>query len=144
MGDERLANLVMVALACAIDEDYDGAFRAVSEVGEQAGPGQFQMYAACVAFAETGRQALVKLYGDQAPDLARDQYWSVEQLPSPDGAPDAQDLFAVRFIVAVANNDKPQAMALWQAALRASSAEYIASVAAVLTAAAGLVRKAFL
>jgi hypothetical protein len=136
MDQQELGHLVTVALATAIDGDADGAATAVCTIGERSGPGQFEVYAACCSFAEAARQALVKLYDGKAPDRSRGEMWAMQQVP---GA-DVYETWAMRFIVAYANDDKPQAMALWKTAIDQTDTDYVASVASVLSTAASLWR----
>lgn len=136
MDQQELGDLCMQALAAAIDGDSDAAATAVCTIGERSGPTQFEVYAACCAFAEAARQALAKLYDAKAPDTSRGEMWAMQQLP---GA-DVYETWAMRFVVAYANDDKDQAMALWKTALDQTDEDYVASVASVLTTAASLWR----
>jgi hypothetical protein len=139
MTEQELGELVLTALSRAIGGDVDGAARAVCEIGEKSGPQQSEVYGACCGFAEAARQSLVKLYGDRAPDRSKGERWAMLQLQRR-LKPDAADLFAMRFIVAYANDDQPTALALFSAALRATDEEYVASVASLLATTASLAK----
>ncbi|CAL9609329.1 hypothetical protein SUDANB1_05592 [Streptomyces sp. enrichment culture] len=136
MDSKELEGLVSAALVAAIEGDADAAATAVCTLGERSGRDQFEVYAACCAFAEAAKQALVKIYDDQVPDVSRGEMWSMHQLPGADAA----ETWAMRFVVAYSNDDKPQAMALWRTALNQTDEDYVASVAAVLSTAASLWR----
>jgi hypothetical protein len=136
VDEQELADLVMTALADAIEGDVDAAATAVCTIGERSGPGQFDVYAACCGFAGAAKQALVKLSGGKEPDASLGQMWGMQSLPGADAA----QLWAMRFIVAYCNDDKDQALALWRTVLNQTDEDYVASVAAVLSTAASLWR----
>ncbi|MFF5655267.1 hypothetical protein [[Kitasatospora] papulosa] len=138
LTSRELADLVTTALVQAVDGHADSAAETMIEIGTRSNAQHSEVYGACCAFAEAARQSLVKIYGDRAPDLSKGQQWVMGQLPGL-GRADAADLFALRFIVAYSNDDKPTTWALWRAALGASDDEYVSSVGALLATAASLV-----
>ncbi|WP_406321761.1 hypothetical protein [Streptomyces sp. NBC_00519] len=140
MEQQKLYQLTTDALARAIDGDMDGAATAIVEIGQNSADG-FDVFAACCGFAEAARQAMVKLNGGDPADPDRGGGWAVRPVDDEDQV-DAPLLFARRFIIAYANDDQPTALALWRAALLASHAEYVASVASLLATAARLANEA--
>lgn len=134
MDHEQLARLTHTAITCAMSGDSHGAATTLMEIGQDDDP--FTMYAACCAFAEVGKAALVKFYGDRAPDPARGGMWAMQMLDP--ARSDPAEVFATRFLIAYANDDKDQAPALFRAALESSDAEYCSSVAQLLATAVGL------
>ncbi|MFF5980884.1 hypothetical protein ACFY78_18765 [Streptomyces olindensis] len=138
MDRDRLYELTMRAIGCALEGDANGATDAMLEIG-QSGTWH-DVYGSCCAFAEVGKAALIKFYGDQAPDPTRGDMWAMQMLPGK--AADPCEVFATRFIVACANDDKPGALALFRAALESSDEQYVGSVAALLATAASLANSA--
>ncbi|MDQ0961957.1 hypothetical protein QFZ66_005835 [Streptomyces sp. B4I13] len=136
MEQHELSRLTSAALARAIDGDMDGAATAIVEIGRNSADG-FDVYAACCGFAEAARKAMVTLDGGTPTAHG----WAMRPVEDDDQV-DAPLLFARRFIIAYANNDEATALALWRAALFASHAEYVASVASLLATAARLVNQA--
>ncbi|MFF8447905.1 hypothetical protein ACF06Q_09410 [Streptomyces leeuwenhoekii] len=139
MDQARLYELTMRAIGCALAQDAEGATDAMVEIGQNGT--WHDVYGSCCAYAEVGKAALVKFYGDQAPDLSRGDMWALEQLPGKTPT-DPYETFAIRFIVAYANDDRDGAFALFRAALASSDEDYVASVAALLTTAASLANSA--
>ncbi|MFD5798647.1 hypothetical protein ACFWIO_34975 [Streptomyces diastatochromogenes] len=138
MDHDELYARTMTVLNRAMDGDVPGAATALIEIGENGDP--FDVFGACCAFAEVGKAALTKIYGDKAPDLSRGDMWAMQMLKP--GSTDPADTFAVRFIVAYANDDKEQAPALFRAALESSGDEYVSSVSALLATAVSLAHTA--
>lgn len=138
MEHEQLTRLAQAAINCAMSGDGHGAATALMEIGHDEDP--FTVYAACCGFAAVGKAALTTFYGDRAPDPARGGMWAM-QILDPTRSDPAQ-VFASRFIIAYANDDKEQAPALFRAALESSDAEYVSSVAQLLATAVGLSRTA--
>jgi len=134
MDHDRLYELTTKAIGCALAKDADGATNAMVEIGQN---GTWRdVYGSCCAYAEIGKAALIKFYGDKAPNPARGDMWALEQLPGT--VADPAKTFAIRFIVAYANDDRDGALALFRAALESSSDDYVSSVAALLATAASL------
>lgn len=138
MNHEQLLHLTTAAINHALDGNAHGAATALMEIEQPGDP--FKVYAACCAFAEVAKAALVKIYGDRAPGPGRDGMWAMQMLDTAQSDP--AEVFACRFIVAYANDDKDQAPALFRAALESSDEEYASSVAQLLATAAGLSRTA--
>ncbi|SDM47316.1 hypothetical protein SAMN04487981_101636 [Streptomyces sp. cf386] len=134
MDHDRLYELTMRAIGCALDGNAAGASDAMVEIGQNGT--WHNVYGACCAFAEVGKAALVKFYGDQAPDASQGGMWAMQMLPGK--SPDPAEVFATRFIVAYANDDKDTAIALFRGALESSDEEYVSSVAQLLATAASL------
>lgn len=138
MDHDRLYELTMRAIGCALESDAEGATDAMLEIGQN---GTWQnVYGACCAFAEVGKAALIKFYGDKAPDTDRGDSWGMTILDP--AKADPAEVFASRFIVAYANDDKDTAFALFRAALDSSAEEYVSSVAQLLATAASLANSA--
>lgn len=138
MNHERLYELTMRTISRAMDGDSHGATVAMMDIGQE---GDWaDVYGACCAFAEVGKAALKKIYGDRAPDPSRGDMWAMQFLGS--GPGDPAEVFACRFIIAYANDDKPQALALFRTALESSDEEYVSSVGQLLATAVSLSRTA--
>lgn len=138
MDHDQLYALTMTTLNHAMDGDIEGAATALMEIGQTGD--SFNVYGACCVFAEVGKAALIKLYAGQAPDLERGDMWALEMLAP--GESDPAETFAVRFIVAYANDDQDQALALFRASLEASSDEHVSSVSQLLATAVSLAHTA--
>lgn len=138
MDHDELYAHTMTVLNRAMDGDVSGAATALIEIGQSGDP--FDIYGACCAFAEVGKAALIKIYGDKAPNPARGDMWAMQMLDV--GKTDPAELFACRFIVAYANDDKEQAPALFRAALESSDDEYVSSVSQLLATAVSLAHTA--
>lgn len=128
MEHEKLLDLTMTAIDRAMAGDSAGAATALVEIGQSDDP--FDVFGACCAFAHVGKAALIKIYGDQAPDPSRGDMWAMQMLDATRSDP--VEVFACRFIVAYANDDKEQAPALFRAALESSAEEYVTSVSQLL------------
>jgi hypothetical protein len=137
MEHDRLARLTMDALQFAILQDADRAAEAIDEIGLSGDP--FDMYAACCGFAETAKRAMVKVLGDK-PNLAAGDMWMVQELKPGGMDADPAKTFAVRFLIAYANDDKDMAPVLYRAALEAGPEQFADSVCALLGDAADLHR----
>ncbi|MFJ9029771.1 hypothetical protein ACIRQP_14805 [Streptomyces sp. NPDC102274] len=138
MDHDQLYPLVMTTIGHALDGNSTAAASSLMEIGQAVD--ENAMYGVCCAFAEVGKAALKKSYGDQAPDLNRGDMWAMATLKPEEARP--ADVFATRFIVAYANDDRDATLALFQSALDASDDEYVSSTAALLATAAGLARLA--
>ncbi|MEU4051314.1 hypothetical protein AB0F09_19205 [Streptomyces olivaceus] len=137
MDQDRLHQLTMQALDAAFNRNAEAAASALTEIGETGGDSS--IYGACCAFAEVGRAALAKFYGDATPDPARGEMWAMQQLGD---SADPHDLFAVRFIVAYANQDQDLSMALFNASIEAGGNAHVDSVCALLGTAVQLANSA--
>ncbi|MGW1039858.1 hypothetical protein [Streptomyces sp. NPDC002547] len=137
MDRDHLARLTMDAIAFAVMKDAERASVALDEIGMSGD--HFHMYAACCAFASVARDAMVKVFGYE-PDLTAGDMWALEELEPGGMADDPAKTFAVRFIVAYANDDKETAPALFRAALEAGPDQFTESVCALLGNAADLHR----
>lgn len=138
MDQEELYQLTMTTYSRAMDGDIDGSANALMEIGRTGDTAN--VYGACCAFAELAKAALRKLYGGHAPNLARGDMWALQQLQPDLGDP--AEAFAMRFIVAYANDDSAQAMALFQATLHAGPDEHVSSVSQLLATTVSLSRTA--
>lgn len=138
MDRDRLYELTMQAIGYALEGNAEGASTAMVEIGQKGT--WHNVYGACCAFAEVGKAALIKFYGPAAPNADRGDSWGMTIL-DPDGA-DPCEVFATRFIVAYANDDKDTTLALFRAALESSDEEYVSSVAQLLGTAASLANSA--
>lgn len=138
MDNTRRADLVLAAVNHAIACDFEEAMAAIAEIA-QASTGR-QMYGVCCALAETGRQILVRLYGQQHPETL----WALAA-PDPDNGPvHPAHAFSLRFLTAFVNRDLPTCEALYMAALRASGEDFAHSVTSLLGDVARLGRHALL
>lgn len=137
MDRDELAELTMKAIAAAMDNRASEAADTLAEIGNNGGPNR--VYGACCAFAELSRAALVKLYGKQTPDLSRGEMWGMQILKA---EADPYETFAARFIVAYANDDRAQTVALFDASITAGIEDHVSSVAQLLATAVQLARTA--
>lgn len=135
---DELNRLVGQALVAAVDGDADTATRAVCEIGARSRDDQLHVYLACRGFAEAARQALVKMHGE-APVGADERIWGLAPVTA---ETDPADVFALRFIVAHANNDEPNRLALWRSALLRETDDYVRCVAVLLATTALLITEA--
>lgn len=138
MDRDRLAQLTMDAVASAVEGNAERASDAMTAIGTSGDP--FDMYAACCAFADVAKRAMVKATGTE-PNLAAGDMWAIVDL-TPDQDHDPAETFAVRFLIAYANDDRETPPALYRAALEAGPDHFIASTCALLSNAAGLHRMA--
>ncbi|MFJ3170606.1 hypothetical protein ACIPJK_07450 [Streptomyces roseus] len=132
-----LTELVMDALASTIAKDADRAANKLIEIGSQCTDSE--MYGVCCALAAAGQQALTKIYGPDFNRAGGDMFALHELKP---GTTEPEEMFAMRFLVAYANDDKPTCMALYSAATKASDEDFVGSVSALLINVAGLSRLA--
>lgn len=138
MNQERLYELTMRTIGAAMEGDSHNATVAMLTIGQEGD--QADVYGACCAFAEIGKAALKKIYGDRSPDPSRGDMWAMRILDQRKAEP--AEVFASRFLVAYANDDRPQTVALFRAALASSDDDYVSSVAQLLATAVGLSRTA--
>lgn len=134
MDRHELAELTMEAIGAAMAGDSTGAADTLSEIGNRGGPNK--VYGACCAFAELGRASLTKIYGGKAPVLSRGELWGMQILAPAEADP--YELFAVRFVVAYANDDRQQTVALFDASLAAGPDHHVRSVCQLLITAVQL------
>ena len=138
MDTETASQLVFDALTHAVSGDAEGSFTAMQTLGQQSDGAM--MYGACCGLAQAGTLMLNKFYGDQAPKPGEGM-WAMEQLKP--GAPtDPAETFATRFLIAWANGDTDTCDALHLAAWKATDAQYVYSILALLTTVAGITRLA--
>lgn len=137
MERDQLARLTMDAISFAVLTDADRATAALDEIGTSGDP--FDMYAACCAFADVAKRAMVKVFG-QEPNLSAGDMWVIEDLTPDIPDKDPAKTFAIRFMIAYANDDKDTAPALYRAALEAGPEQFTESVCALLADAADLHR----
>lgn len=99
-----------------------------------------EMMAACFGIATIGSGALKILVPLPGPGM-----YAFERTPGSEGKePDPGELFAMRFITSMANDDRDICTALYFAALRSPGAAYADAVCALLATTASLVRSAAL
>lgn len=123
MSTEDASQLIFEALAHGVAGEADTAIDKLNSVCEDAdGPCVFGV---CCALAETGAHMLRRVYGDTAPKTPEDGMWIMQEL-----APGAMD------------GDRDTANALFTAATRASSEQYIDSVCALFADVIGITRLA--
>jgi hypothetical protein len=140
MDRDKLAQLVTTAWHCALTNDKAGASNALAAIGDSGDP--FDMYGACCGWAEIGKAALKKIYGDRAANVADGDMWVIEELQPGAMAADPPKAFAARFLIAYCNDDRETAPALYRAALEAGDEQYIDSMCALLVDVAGISRLA--
>jgi hypothetical protein len=137
---DTATELVMEALAHAIAGDVDEAATALMTLGQR-GDGNL-MYGVCCALASAGEHFLRRIYGDRAPQPESGDLWVMQQLHPGVLAKDPPKAFAMRFLVASANQDTATCLALYEAAYKASDDEYVDSIGALLADVAGIGRLA--
>lgn len=133
MERDELYALTIKAIGAAMNGDATGAADALSDLGTKGNT--HAVYGACCAFAEVGKAALTKIYGDRTPDTSRGELWGMQML-SDDADP--YELFAARFIVAHANGDRQQTLALFDASVAAGPHDHVCSVSQLLITAVQL------
>ncbi|MFI8360760.1 hypothetical protein ACIGD1_11430 [Streptomyces sp. NPDC085612] len=139
MNRDDHTRLTMNAMASAVAGDADRACDALDQLGDTGDP--FHMYAACCAFAEVGTRAM-RLVTGETPDLARGDMWALQELKPGGMDVSPAKTFAVRFLVAYANDDRDTVPALYRAALEAGPEAFTESVCELLLNAADLHRLA--
>lgn len=122
-----LTPLVWEALGAAVSGDGKGAANALYRIGTSTD--SHGVYGACCAFAEAGKQILHQLYGS---DIPAEAHWGIAELEPGGLTANAPRTFALRFLAAYANDDKPTCLALFNAAINASGDDYVDSVSALL------------
>lgn len=137
MDRDQLAQLTMDAMSFAVLADADRATEALDGIGASGDP--FDMYSACCGFAEIAKRAMVKVFGDK-PNLAAGDMWMIEELKPGGLDADPAKTFAIRLLIAYANDDKDMAPALFRTALEAGPDQFTESVCALLADAADLHR----
>jgi len=140
MDTRETSQLVMDALAHAVSGNADGAATALQTIGQQSNGSE--MYGVCCALAAAGVQALRSIYGDRAPQSGSAGMWVLEQLKPGALDGDPAGAFAMRFLIAYANRDSANCLALYDAAWKASDDEFVESVSALLAEVAGITRLA--
>lgn len=140
MDQNRLASLVTSAFHYAFERNITEAGAAIVEIGTSGD--HYDVYAACCGWAQIGKNALTKLYGDRAPDADRGGMWAIQELQPGAMAAEPSRTFAARFLIAYCNDDKDTALALFKAALEAGDVEYVDSVCTLLVDVAGIARLA--
>src|SRR5690554_5019115 len=110
MDRDQLGQPVIRAFNAAVDRDLSGVADALDAIGTTGDP--FDMYAACCGFAEIGKGALKKIYGDRAPRPEQGDMWVIEEMQPGALSDDPPKAFAARFLIAYCNDDKKTAPAL--------------------------------
>lgn len=137
MDQSRLAEMTMDLICVALAGETDRAAATLQDIGMQTT--HHEMYGVCCAIATAGVQALRKVYGAQY-DPSGGDLMVFEELTPGAMAEDPPKAWAMRFLVAYANDDTPSTLALFETALKASDEEYVSSVAALLVNVTGLLR----
>lgn len=140
MDTREASTLVMDAIGYAVAGDTERAADTITTLGTQSDPNL--MYGACCAIAEAGKLMLQQIYGEQAARPENGDMWVFEQLTPGALDNDPAKAFAMRFLIAYCNGDSDTTLALWEAALKASDEEHVASVCALLVDVAGITRLA--
>lgn len=140
MDRDQLGQLVIRAFNAAVDRDLSGVADALDAIGTTGDP--FDMYAACCGFAEIGKGALKKIYGDRAPRPEQGDMWVIEEMQPGALSDDPPKAFAARFLIAYCNDDKKTAPALFRAALESGPEQYVDSMCALIADVAGIARLA--
>lgn len=135
----RLTELVLDAIGHTVAGDASRGADTLIEIGSQCN--DHEMYGVCCAFAAAGVKVIEKLYGGRFDPTAGDMLALQELVPGA-AETDPAKTFALRFLVAYGNNDTALALALYNAASKATNDEYVDSVSALLVAVAGLARLA--
>ncbi|MFI9418006.1 hypothetical protein [Streptomyces werraensis] len=114
MTSQEAAQLIHDALAAAMSGDGDRTAEIVARLGMDSDANR--MYGVWNAIAQAGHRTLRRMHGDQAPNPLHGDFWRIEQL-EPGALDDPVNATAMRFLVAVCNNDTDMARAHYQAAL---------------------------
>jgi hypothetical protein len=136
VDDDTRVSLIMRAIGQIIEQDGPAAADTLTEIGENSDG--YQMFGVCCAMAEAAKHLLPKIFGPQPEDT----FWVLESLVPGGLTDDPAKAFSVRFIVAWANGDRATAKALFDAAICASTEEYVDSVSALLIDVGGFARLA--
>ncbi|MFJ5038010.1 hypothetical protein [Streptomyces parvulus] len=142
---EEASQMTYDAIAAAVAQDADRAAHLVATLGADSDPPR--MLGVCYAFAEAGRTALLKAFGDQAPKAENGEYYVLQVLDLTDGRPadaarDDRVMFSMRFLTAYCNGDRRDAQTHWEALLQRGPEAFVAGVCQLLVDVAGLCRSA--
>ena len=140
MSTEDASQLIFEALAHGVAGESDTAIDKLNSVCE--GADSPRMYGVCCALAETGAHMLRRIYGDKAPKTPDEGMFVLQELQPGATDNDPAKAFSMRFLIAWANGDRDTANALFTAATRASSEQYIDSVCALFADVIGITRLA--
>ncbi|MFD5938308.1 hypothetical protein [Streptomyces griseus] len=140
MDQERTAELVLEAIAHAVDGNAAEAATTLTTIGQNADNNL--MYGVCCAIASAGTHALSLIYGDQAPVPGTSDMYVLQELEPGALEDDPPKAFAARFLTARANGDEATCMALYGAALSSDGDQYVESMCALLANVAGIYRLA--
>lgn len=138
MSSREAAELAYQALGAAVDGQPMEASRLLTRVLQDSDVDR--VFALCRVFAEGGRRALLKAFGDKAPDLANGDHWGIEQLRA--GTDDPAVLFSLRFLVAHCNGDEDMCRAHYDVMLAAGGDVRLHGVARLFGDVAKLIREA--
>ncbi|MGW1071521.1 hypothetical protein [Streptomyces sp. NPDC002537] len=136
MDDEEAIGLVFTAITQAVNGDDIEAATTLRWIGGRCD--STRMYGVCCAIAAMGAGMLTAFHGPRE----NGEFWRLTALRP--GALEANPAhaFALRFLVAYANDDEAMAWALYRAAEGAADEECVESVSELLSTVAGLVRAA--
>lgn len=132
MNQEQTAEAVWDLLGHAVEGRGDEAAQALVHIGSSVDANR--MYGVCCALAEAGTFALKKLFAPAA--FAGPSMYGIHQLKH---GTDPAEMWGARFLVAYANGDRQMALALFEAALKASDEEYVVSVSQLVCTVAGVI-----
>ncbi|CAL9534302.1 hypothetical protein [Streptomyces sp. enrichment culture] len=135
MPSQEAAQLIRDALAAAIAGDSDRTAEIVARLGMDSDAAR--MYGVWNAIAQAGHRALRHTFGDRAPNPLHGDFWKIEQL-EPGALDDPVQATAMRFLVAVCNNDGDMARAHYEAALHGGPELFVHATCQLLVDVAGL------
>jgi hypothetical protein len=129
----------MEMLAAQVAGETARAATLLQQIGESSTA--HEMYGVCCALAETGKHFLGQIYGDQAPTPEHGM-WVMQELTPGGLDSDPPSTWATRFLIARANGDEQQTLALFDASIEADGDRHVCDVAALLANVAGIAKLA--
>lgn len=137
MDENTLTALMEQAFACTLMMDIDGACEALDTIGTTGDPRD--VYRACCGFAEVGKRAMMRVIPRPA-DPTDGGMWALAEARPGANEDDPYGTFAMRFIVAYANDDRDTCMALFKAAMSVGGDHFTRCVSVLLIQAAQMCR----
>lgn len=137
LDEKTLTGLMEQAFAHTLVMDVDGACNALDAIGTSGDPGD--VYAACCGFAEIAKQGMARI-APRPVDVAAGDMWALQEARPGINEEDPYGAFAMRFIVAYANDDRDTCMALFKAALNMDGDHFTRCVCVLLIQAAEMHR----
>jgi hypothetical protein len=127
MDTREIYDQVMgIVNASIVDHDIEEAMKRLNALGGSATV--HEMFAACWGLGTIVKKALEKAADAQG--APRDSMWHLETL-TPDADDDPHRTFAMRFLVARANDDEDMCMALFATAVNADAEDFTQSIHAL-------------